>query len=294
MIYSELEISPAGDRHLLATLGDDASLEANFITLHFTAELDKLAIVGLTDLIPSYNSILIQYDFNLLDFYDLCGELIRIYNALPSSSELEIASRLVTIPVLYFDPWTKDCIDDYRIKVAEREYDPLFVARVNNLRSPEEVVARHSGGEHWVVTVSSFPGLPILRPLDPRCGLLSPKYNPPRMWTPVGAIGVGGTSTSIYTIPSPGGYNLIGRTPIPVWDPSQALSAFKDNAILLRASDRVRFAPISREQYDDIDNSVREGSYAYAIQPGMFSVKSYRTWLATLTAGEAAEDRLST
>jgi urea carboxylase len=291
MIYSELQIAPAGDRHLLATLGDDASLEVNFVTLNFTAELDKLAIDGLTDLVPSYNSILVQYDFNRLGYDDLRDELIRIYKALPSFSELEIASRLVTIPVLYFDPWTKDCIEDYRRKVAEREYDPLFVARVNNLCNPEEVVARHTGCEQWVVTVSSFPGLPILRPLDPRCELLSPKYNPPRTWTPVGAIGVGGTSTSIYTIPSPGGYNLIGRTPVPVWDPSQALPAFKDSAILLRASDRVRFASISREEYDHIVNSVREKSYAYAIEPGVFSVSTYRTRLAALASGAVAEGR---
>jgi urea carboxylase len=276
MIYSELDVSPAGDRHVLATLGDDASLEGNFVTLSFTAALDKAAIEGLTDLVPSYNSVLIQYDFNRLSYADLCTELAKIYNTIPSVAELEIESRLVTIPVFYLDPWTKECIDDYRIRIAEREYDPAFVARINRLSGPEEVVARHSGCEQWVVTVSSFPGLPILRPLDPGCVLLSPKYNPPRTWTPVGAIGVGGTSTSIYTIPSPGGYNLIGRTPIPVWDPVRSLPAFKDSVILLRASDRVRFAPISREEYDDILEDVRTGSYSYSIEPGVFSVRAHR------------------
>lgn len=277
MIYSELDVSPAGDRHLLATIGDDASLEANFMTLSFAAALDQAAIEGLADLVPSYNSVLIQYDFNRLSCADLCVELGNIYKALPSVAELEIESRLVTIPVLYLDPWTKECIDDYRVRIAERDYDPAFVARINHLSGPEEVVARHSGCEQWVVTVSSFPGLPILRPLDPVCVLLSPKYNPPRTWTPVGAIGVGGTSTSIYTIPSPGGYNLIGRTPTPVWDPSRSLPAFKDSAILLRASDRVRFAPICREKYDDIVEEVRTGSYVYAIEPGVFSVRAFRS-----------------
>jgi urea carboxylase len=277
MIYSELDVSPAGDRHVLATLGDDASLESNFVTLSFTAAIDKAAIEGLTDLVPSYNSVLVQYDFNRLTYADLCIELTKIYDTIPSVAELEIESRLVTIPVFYLDPWTKECIDDYRIRIAEREYDPAFVARTNRLSGPEEVVARHSGCEQWVVTVSSFPGLPILRPLDPACELLSPKYNPPRTWTPVGAIGVGGTSTSIYTIPSPGGYNLIGRTPIPVWDPVRSLPAFKDSAILLRASDRVRFAPISREEYNDILEDVRAGLYLYSIEPGVFSVRAHRT-----------------
>jgi urea carboxylase len=287
MIYDQLRIAPAGDRHLLAMLGDDASLEANFITLTFTAELEKARIDGLIDLVPSYNSILIQYDFNRLGFDQLCAELHRIYGMLPPAAELEIASRIVTIPVLYLDPWTRECIDDYRSKVAEREYDPAFVARINRLGGPEDVVARHSGCEQWVVTVSSFPGLPILRPLDPNCVLLSPKYNPPRTWTPVGSIGIGGTSTSIYTIRSPGGYNLIGRTPVPVWDPSQALSAFKDSAILLRASDRVRFLPISREEYDVIVASVVDGTYVYKIEPGTFSAREYRTRLAQSATDKA-------
>ena len=277
MIYSELDVSPAGDRHLFVTIGDDASLEGNFVTLSFTAALDKAAINGLTDLVPSYNSVLVQYDFNRLSYADLCVELAKVYQTLPSGAELEIESRLVTIPVLYLDPWTKECIDDYRTRIAKRDYDPAFVAHVNHLSGPEGVVARHSGCEQWVVTVSSFPGLPILRPLDPACVLLSPKYNPPRTWTPVGAIGVGGTSTSIYTIPSPGGYNLIGRTPTPVWDASRSLPAFKDSAILLRASDRVRFVPISREEYDDIREQVRAGSYAYSIAPGVFSTRALRS-----------------
>lgn len=293
MIYSELHISPAGDRHLLATLGDDASLEANFVTLNFTAELDTAAIDGLTDVVPSYNSILIQYDFDRLGFSDLCTELNRIYTALPPVSELEIASRAVELPVLYLDPWTRECIDDYCSRVAQREYDPSFVARVNHLSGPEEVVSRHCGCEQWVVTVSSFPGLPILRPLDPACVLLSPKYNPPRTWTPVGSIGVGGTSTSIYTIPSPGGYNLIGRTPVPVWDPSQTLPAFRNSAILLRASDRVRFTPISREAYNDIIASVREGSYQHKIEAGTFSVREYWERHADGVSGATARHSVS-
>jgi len=281
MIFSELDIAPAGDRHLLATIGDDASLESNFVALSFTAALDKAAIDGLCDLVPSYNSVLIQYDFDRVSYADLSIELAKIYQTIPSAADLEIESRLVKIPVLYLDPWTKACIDDYRLRIAERDYDPEFVARINHLGGPEDVVARHSGCEQWVVTVSSFPGLPILRPLDPDCALLSPKYNPPRTWTPVGSIGVGGASTSIYTIPSPGGYNLIGRTPAPVWDPSRSLSAFRDSAILLRASDRVRFTPISRDEYDEVRERVRNGSYSYSIEPGVFSTRAAQRHAAT-------------
>lgn len=282
MIHDQLQVSPAGDRHVLATLGDDTSLEVNFLALAFVTALEAAEAGAITDIVPSYNSVLIQYDFARIGYADLCRMLAKIRQGLPEVGNTSIQSRVVTLPVLYADPWTRECIDDYRAKVAKREYDPEFVARANNLASVEEMVARHSGCEHWVVTVSSFPGLPILRPLDPRCVLVSPKYNPPRTWTPVGSIGVGGTSTSIYTIPSPGGYNLIGRTPVPVWDPAQRLPAFKDGAILLRAADRVRFAPISNDEYDRVAASVANGCYEYDIVPGTFSVRDYQQWLATI------------
>jgi urea carboxylase len=292
MIYDQLQLSAAGDRHVLASLGDDASLEANFLALGFATALDNSGMNAITDIIPSYNSVLIQYDFFRISYAALCRALVEVKESLPPVGDIEIPSRIVTIPVLYLDPWTKECIDDYCSKVTVREYDPEFVARVNGLGGVEELVARHSGCEQWVVTVSSFPGLPILRPLDPRCALVSPKYNPPRMWTPVGSIGVGGTSTSIYTIQSPGGYNLIGRTPVPVWDPAQRLPAFRNGAILLRAADRVRFAPISRDEYDRLEALVREARYEYVIEPGVFSVKEYEQGLAiaALQQGRGGED----
>lgn len=276
MIYEEMRLSPAGDRHVLAALGDDTSLEANFLVLNLAAALDEARVDGVVDVIPSYNSLLIQYDFGAIQYSDLYGVLADLRKSLPSVADIEIRSRLVDIPVHYLNSWTKDCIDDYRNRIRAREYDPEFLARVNGLNTVEEMVARHSGCEHWVVTVSSFPGLPALRALDPRCVLIAPKYNPPRTWTPVGAIGVGGASTSIYTIPSPGGYNLIGRTPTPVWQPSQRLAAFKDHPILLRAGDRVRFIPIGRAQYDEIEAAVSEARYSYRIKSGVFSMKEYR------------------
>jgi urea carboxylase len=276
MIFENLRIAPAGDRHVLATLGDDASVDANFLCLSLAAAIQDSGIDGITDLVPSYNTVLVQYDFDILSFADLSRELARLYDALPPIADAVIRSRLVRIPVYYGDPWTRECIEDYCAKVTQREYDPDFVARVNHLESAEDVYARHSGCEQWVVTVSSFPGLPILRALDPRCEVISPKYNPPRTWTPVGSIGVGGTSTSIYTIPSPGGYNLIGRTPVPVWDPKQSVPALKDSAILLKAADRVRFVPIGRDEFDAISAKVAEGSYVHEIEQGTFSVRAYR------------------
>jgi urea carboxylase len=285
----ELSISVAGDRNLLARLGIDASLDVNFLVLGFVNVLQTSPIDAITDLIPSYNSVLIQYDFTRIDYDDLCTELRAIAAALPAVDEIEIESRLAYIPVCYLDPWTRACIDDYRAKIAEREYDPEFVAEVNGLPNAQALAQLHASTEHWVVTVSSFPGLPILRPLDPRCAITSPKYNPPRLWTPVGSIGVGGTSTSIYTIPSPGGYNLIGRTPVPIWQPQQRLPAFAQNPILLRPTDRLKFIPISVDEFEAIEESVAQGRYEHNIVAYQrFSVGLYKQWAAAVAPAKQA------
>jgi len=285
MAAAKVAISTAGDHHLLVRLGAGASLELNFFVLSFVNAVRSSGVVGVTDLIPSYNSVLIQYDYARISYHDLCRELRSVAEAVPDVGEIEIESRLIYLPVCYLDPWTRACIDDYRAKITERRYDPEFVASINGLSGAEALVDLHSSTEHWVVTVSSFPGLPILRPLDPRSTITSPKYNPPRLWTPVGAIGVGGTSTSIYTIPSPGGYNLIGRTPVPVWDPMQRLSAFANGSILLRPTDRLKFVPISVSEFDSIQSTVSEGRYQHnVVDYQRFSVALYRRWTASLDA----------
>ena len=69
----------------------------------------------------------------------------------------------------------------------------------------------HSGTEYWVASLGFWPGLPFMMALDPRCVLTAPKYNPPRTWTPQGTVGMGGASTAIYPVATPGGYQIFAR-----------------------------------------------------------------------------------
>ena len=143
------------------------------------------------------------------------------------------------------------------------------------------------GTEHWVVAVCSTPGLPLMVALDPRCAITSPKYNPPRTWTTLGAIGVGGLSTSIYTTPGPGGYNLIGRTPVPLWDTQARLPAYRDRVVLLDAADRVKFVPVGQDEFEYIERRVADGTYAFNVTGYQrFSVRQYKAWTASLDASE--------
>ena len=105
------------------------------------------------------------------------------------------------------------------------------------------------------------------------------------MWTPKGTIGIGGAITCIYPDQTPGGYQIFARTPMPIWDRSQRLEAFKESLALFRPSDRVRFIPISSEEYEDIERKVEDGSYKHPqVTYQRFSSRLYRDWLAGIDA----------
>ncbi len=274
---------PGGDRFIMVQFGDDAEIDLNFLALGLTAAIKADATGGVVDTNPSYNSLVVEYDSDEISYGDLQSELQRLIGGLGSVEELELDSRLAYLPVMYLDPWTRDCVADYSEKITPREWDPAFVAELNGLEDAQQLARVHSGTEHWVVAVCSTPGLPLMRPLDPRCLITSPKYNPPRTWTTLGAIGVGGLSSSVYTTPGPGGYNLIGRTPVPLWDPRQRLPIFKDRVVLLDAADRVKFVPIGEEEFDYIEGRVADGTYEFNVTAYQrFSVGAYKKWVASL------------
>jgi len=93
-----------------------------------------------------------------------------------------------------------------------------------------------------------------------------PKYTRPRLYTPEGCIGLGGSITAIYPVVSPGGYQMIGLTPVPIYDRFQSLPDFEESPILLRLGDRVRFVPVTLEECDAIRQQVRECTYRISLK----------------------------
>lgn len=156
---------------------------------------------------------------------------------------------------------------------------------MNGLEDISALRRIHASTEYWVAALGFWPGLCSLLPLDPRSRLTAPKYDPPRTWTPKGTIGLGGAITCIYPDQTPGGYQIFARTPMPIWDRSQRLEAFKESLALFRPSDRVRFIPISSEEYEDIERKVEDGSYKHPqVTYQRFSSRLYRDWLAGIDA----------
>lgn len=284
MIYEAPRFYPGGDRAVEVELGDGMSFELNFLVHSLTSTIRQARIEGVVELIPELASLLVSYDSDRISYADLIAEIARLH-AEAGNAAGELPSRLFYIPVLYFDPWTSECIDDYRTKVAEKVPDPDLVCELNGLADRAALKRLHSSSEYWVAALGFWPGLCSLMPLNDRARLIAPKYNPPRTWTPKGTIGLGGALTCIYPDRTPGGYQLLGRTPVPTFDREQRLPAFRESLALFRPGDRVRFVPIEREEYDWIEAVVEEGVYEHVdVDYQTFSVERYNVWLAMKTA----------
>ncbi|MDE2790766.1 MAG: allophanate hydrolase subunit 1 [Paracoccaceae bacterium] len=287
MIYEEPQFRPGGDRCIEAYFGDEMSFDLNFLVHSVVRLVREADIDGIIELIPEMASMQISYDPDCISYGDASREVMSLFRSIGSLESLELDSRMFYVPLFYFDPWTRDCVDDYRKTIAEKEWDGDYLVRLNNLESLDQLKRVHSASDYWVAALGFWPGLCSLMPLDPRSRLIAPKYDPPRTWTPKGTIGHGGAITAIYPDRTPGGYQIFARTPMPIWDREQRLRAFQDSLALFKPGDRVRFQPIDREEYDYIDAKVRDGSYVHNyVEYERFSIRNYHAWLATLDETE--------
>ena len=283
MLHDDPRLYPGGDRAIEVELGDGMDFTLNFMVHSLAAAIRKSEIRGLEDLIPELASLQLNYDPDMISYEDLGCEVLRLYDGIRGAITGELPSRLITVPVLYFDPETTNCILDYRNKYPDKVSDPDLVANLNGIAGRTDLARIHAGTEYWVAALGFWPGLCSLMPLDPRARLVAPKYNPPRTWTPKGSIGIGGALTCIYPDKTPGGYQLIGQTPVPTYDAAQRLPAFRDSLALFRAGDRVRFRPIGPLEYTEIKTRVDEGQYIHDIVDyQLFSVDRYLRWTKSI------------
>ena len=284
MIYERPQYSPGGDRYMLVQFGDEMNLDLNFMGQGLASALEEDAVTGVIETAPCFASMLIHYDPSQISYDDLRREVDGLVESLGPSDDIEMSSRLFYFPTMYIDPWTKECIDTYREKInPDKEYDPELIARLNDLGDVAQFVRVHSGTEYWAASLGFWPGLAFLMPLDPRCRLTVPKYNPPRTWTPQGTVGMGGMSTGIYPVATPGGYQIFGRTPVPIWDKDGRFEEFNGELCLLRPGDRLKFVPCTKDEFEEIEHQVDEGRYKYnVIEYQRFSVRDYKQWVSKL------------
>jgi len=282
-IYDKPKFLPAGDKYMLIEFGNVMNLELNFTAQNLAKAIKDHNVKGVYETSPCFASMIVHYEPDEIKFNDLKNELKSLIKSLGPSDEIEINSRIFSFPTVYLDKWTKECIEDYSNKISKKKPDPELITELNNLDNIDQFVRVHSSTEYWVAAIGFWPGLPFMMALDPRCKLTVPKYNPPRTWTPKGSVGMGGASTCIYPDRLPGGYQIFGIIPVPIWDTKKSFSVFENNICLFQPGDRVKFVPTSYEEFDHVSNKIKEGTYNYnIIEYQKFSVKNYKNWLTTI------------
>jgi inhibitor of KinA len=234
-----MEITPLGDSALIIRVRDrfeDAPAKTLNEVLPVFHRLKSAAIPGVIELAPAYTTVAVFFDpceianagANPDQILDCLTKRIRAAVASRSDPGRPVRpkSRLVEVEVCY-DP--------------EFAFDLDHVARHTHI-PPQKVVDLHSAAEYRVGCIGFTPGFPFLAGLPKQ--LATPRRAIPRKEIPAGSVGIGGAQTGIYPLQSPGGWNIIGRTPVRLFDPA------KSPPTLLLAGDRLRFRAITREEFD--------------------------------------------
>jgi KipI family sensor histidine kinase inhibitor len=206
------QIHPLGDRALLCSLPAPATLLQQQ-RIWSLAELAQ-AWPEVAEVVPGMNNLTLILTRPVADLDTLT---LRIEKLWPQLKAGTTDGRTVEIPVVYG---------------GQDGPDLMTVARHTGL-SPDELIARHSGGDYVVYFIGFMPGFAYMGGLAPE--LATPRHAEPRVSIPAGSVGIGGEQTGIYPMASPGGWQLLGRTSLPLFDPTQ------HPPTLLRPGDRVRF-----------------------------------------------------
>lgn len=228
-------IIPIGIDHLLIEYEEKIDPVVNATVSQLWKSIEAQNWPGLIAMIPAYRSLLVQFDPTQWVAADLEQQ---IRGLLPKGEASDATSgRSITLPVLYGGKHGPDLQD---------------VAKYNNLTA-NQVIDIHQGGSYRVYMLGFNPGYPYLGGLDPRLAI--PRLKQPRTRVPAGSVAIGGEQTGVYSTASPGGWRLIGHTPVPLFDVKL------ENPVLLRPGDSVRFRRVDQQEYDSIIMQIENGSY---------------------------------
>ena len=223
---SRLTIVPAGDKALAIKVGDTISPEINLAVRNLSVILENQQIPAVLDIVPTYCSILINYDPLISSLDELS---IKIKDLGKNINDSTVGSpRTIEIPTVYGGIYGPEL---------------GYVAQFNGL-TELQVIDIHSGTDYLVYAMGFTPGFTYLGGLSDK--IVTPRLQTPRTEIPAGSVGIAEQQTGIYPIESPGGWQLIGRTPVNLFDPT------KSPPVIVEPGDYIRFVPISSEEYERI------------------------------------------
>ncbi|MEA4921117.1 MAG: 5-oxoprolinase subunit PxpB [Clostridiaceae bacterium] len=222
------DIRFCGDRAVTLCFQQEISPAVNAAVCGFASRFSAIGLEGVIEIVPTYCAVTIHFDPAVLDL----GLLISSIEA--SSQQLDEAptekAETVVVPVAYGGEFGPDMAN---------------VMAYTGL-TDGEIIRRHSEREYLIYMLGFTPGFPYMGGMDE--SIATPRLNTPRTAIPSGSVGIAGSQTGVYPIASPGGWQLIGRTPLKLFDIE------RENPFLLKAGQKVKFTPISAEEYERMAN----------------------------------------
>lgn len=228
---NKIQFYPLGDTAIAVQLGTSADIEVHNKVRGLVKYLENHPFPGMIELVPGFTTVTVFYDPIELS---CLGQAAQPYEKIRAVLEKIVVNsyiasgkpEVITIPVCYGGEFGPDLQE---------------VAEFKGM-TPEEVIALHAGRSYTVYMIGFAPGFPYLGGMSEK--LAVPRRSSPRLIIAAGSVGIGGKQTGIYPLESPGGWQIIGRTPLRLFNP------LREQPSLLQAGDIIRFQPIPREEYE--------------------------------------------
>ena len=228
-------LTPIGDSGIRICFGSAVSPELHQQMIALKKRLESKQFPWIIDIIPSYTTLTIIYSPVDITYQKACKQLEEI---LFDDREKEANDSIIYhIPVCYESPY---------------ELDLEEVARKNHL-TKDKVIELHMNQTYYIYFLGFLPGFAYLGGMDRR--IATPRLETPRLEVPAGSVGIAGEQTGIYPVNSPGGWRIIGRTPVRLYDRGRIPPA------LLLPGNYVRFYAITRDEFQEIEYRVKKGTY---------------------------------
>ena len=238
---NEVKFLFSGDSALVIQFGNEISVEVNKKIRKMMDDIKKENIDGIAELVPTYCSLLINYDVLKIDYNTLTEKLKKFLSNNEATVEDEEVT-LIEIPTLYND----ECGPDLE-----------YVAEYNKL-SKEEVIKIHTGTDYLVYMLGFMPGFTYLGGMSEK--IATPRLESPRLQIYPGSVGIAGKQTGMYPSMSPGGWRIIGRTPLKLYNPDS------DIPVYISSGDYIRYVSVDEEKYNEILKQVEAGEYKLNIR----------------------------
>lgn len=233
-MYKQPKILPVGDKAIVVEFGDEISVECNNKVLSLYKNITSNKEPYIISSIPTYRSLLIKYDPLEISYPELIEE---INEKLKQQKDLNIKPKVMEIPVKYGGDFGPDI---------------EYVAKHNNI-SIDEVIKLHTKPLYRIYMIGFTMGFAYLGGMSSK--IETPRLEKPRTKIPAGSVGIAGKQTGIYPVESPGGWRLIGKTPVKLYDP------YREDPILVKPGNYIKFVEISEDDFYNIENEIKQGRF---------------------------------